>query len=378
MSGQDRATVLFTTKYNQSPSQLVRAPARVNLIGEHTDYNDGFVLPMAINREMWIAFHPRDDRIVRVRSESFVDEVTFDLDQLTKTSGWGEYVKGVAWSLQDQGLMGWDGVIASDIPMGAGLSSSAALGIATAAVFSATSSIRLEQTALAKLVQRAENEWVGVSCGIMDQLVIAGGTAGNAQLIDCRSLATVDAPLPFGAVAVVLDTGTRRGHVDSAYNARRAQCAAVARRLSVAALRDVTLSDLMAASHDLADESFRRARHVVTENQRTLEAAAALRATDLQTVGKLMTESHLSLRDDFEVSSRPLDAIVEAAEGSPGCFGARMMGGGFGGCAVALVQRDAAAQFEEQACEAYTDLTGLSAHAYVTEAVDGVSTATVA
>ena len=374
MSARDRVGVHFTTKYEASPTWRVRIPSRLNLIGEHTDYNDGFVLPFAIDREMWIALRARDDQKVHIRSESFVDEVTFDLTSIKKEAGWGEYVKGVAWALVATGrkLRGFDAFLASDIPMGAGMSSSAAVCIGSAVALAVASGIFLEARELATLSQRAENEWVGVESGIMDPLVMAGGHHGSAQLIDCRDLTIEDIPVPSDTVAAVLDTGTRRGHVSSAYNERRSECLEAARQFGVASLRDLDRETLEARCVGVPDVIYRRARHVVTENDRTLRAAAALRNGDAATLGQLMVKSHESLRDDYEVSSRPLDAMVTAATTTPGCFGARMMGGGFGGVAVALVGRTDAERFKTEVAETYAEVTGLAAHVHLAEAVDGV------
>ena len=374
MSAKDRVGIHFTTKYEVTPTSRVRVPSRLNLIGEHTDYNDGFVLPFAVDREMWIAFRPRLDQTVHIRSESFVDEVIFDLNYTAKGTGWGEYVKGVAWALSATGreLCGWDGFLASDIPMGAGMSSSAALCVGSAVTLAVASGFYLESRELAQLAQHSENAWVGVNSGIMDPLVIAGGHHGHAQLIDCRYLTAEDIPVPANIVSAILDTGTRRGHVESAYNERRTQCVEAARHFEVASLRDLDKATLESRNAGLSDVIYRRARHVVTENERTLRAADALRTGDAETVGRLMVESHESLRDDYEVSNRPLDAMVIAANATPGCLGARMMGGGFGGVAVALVSRERAAQFKKQVADRYTDITGLQAHVHLAEAVDGV------
>ena len=375
MSARDRVGVHFTTKYEASPTWRVRIPSRLNLIGEHTDYNDGFVLPFAIDREMWIALRPRDDQKVHIRSESFVDEVTFDITGIKKQAGWGEYVKGVAWALVATGreLRGVDAFLASDIPMGAGMSSSAAVCVGSAVALAVASGIFLEARELATLSQRAENEWVGVESGIMDPLVMAGGHRGSAQLIDCRDLTTEDIPVPSDTVTAVLDTGTRRGHVSSAYNERRSECFEAAHQFGVASLRDLDRQTLEDGAVAVPDVIYRRARHVVTENDRTLRAAVALKDADATTLGRLMVESHESLRDDYEVSSRPLDAMVTAATSTPGCFGARMMGGGFGGVAVALVDRADAERFKKGVAETYAAVTGLTAHVHLAEAVDGVN-----
>jgi galactokinase len=352
----------------------VRIPSRLNVIGEHTDYNDGFVLPFAVDREMWIAFRPRDDHTVHIRSESFVDEVVFDLKAITRATGWGEYVKGTAWALVATGreLRGWEGFLASDIPMGAGMSSSAAVCIGAAVALAVSTGFFLDARELSEIAQQSENGWVGVESGIMDPLVMAGGKRGHAQLIDCRDLTVNDIAIPPEAVFAILDTGTRRGHVGSAYNERRMECLEAARHFGLRSLRDLDRQTLESAGIGLEDVFYRRARHVVTENERTLQSAEALRAGDVATVGRLMSESHESLRDDYEVSTRPLNAMVMAANQIEGCLGARMMGGGFGGVAVALVDPARAAHFKKAVADGYTDITGLAAHVHLADAVDGV------
>ncbi|RME83849.1 MAG: galactokinase, partial [Caldilineae bacterium] len=238
----DEVSARFAEMFGRPPTLLARAPGRVNLIGEHTDYNDGFVLPMAIDRAIWLAVRPRADQRVVVHSLEFDQTVTFSLARLqNEHAGWVEYIRGVAWALQEAGyaLRGWEGVLAGDVPIGAGLSSSAALEMATARAFAAVSELPWEPKSMARLGQRAENEWVGMKCGIMDQMISAAGQAGHALLIDCRTLDTQPVPLPPATVVVVLDTATRRGLTDSAYNERRAQCEAAARFFGVPALRDL-------------------------------------------------------------------------------------------------------------------------------------------
>ena len=364
----------FERRFGAPPSVVVRAPGRVNLIGEHTDYNDGFVLPMAIDRAVWIAARPRPDRRVVVHSVNMDRSVSFALDGLENTgAGWAEYLKGVAWALSEAGhrLRGWEGVIAGDVPIGAGLSSSAALEMAAARLFAALSNLPWDPVGMARLGQRVENRWVGVNCGIMDQMASAAGQAGHALLIDCRSLETQPVPLPPDTVVVVLDTATRRGLVDSAYNARRAQCEAAARFFGVAALRDVSLARFEQEADALDEVTRRRARHVITENARTLQAVEAMRQGDAAALGRLMDASHASLRDDFEVSSPALDAMVACARRSAGCYGARMTGAGFGGCAVALVRAATAEAFVQQVVTCYLATTGRTPQVYVCRATDG-------
>src|SRR5580658_1119327 len=258
----------FAERFGQPPTLVVRAPGRVNLIGEHTDYNDGFVLPLAIDRAAWIALRPRNDCQVNVFSVDYQESRQFDIANLKhEKAGWIEYLKGVAWCLQDAGmnLHGWEGVLAGDVPLGAGLSSSAALEMATARAFAAVSDITCDAVAQDKLGQRSENKWIGVNCGIMDQLISSTGRAGHAMLIDCRTLELQPAPLPSGVAVVVLDTATRRGLVDSAYNERRAQCEAAAAYFQVRALRDVTVPMLESMDGQLGATTHRRARHVISE-----------------------------------------------------------------------------------------------------------------
>ena len=376
MISPERLTTAFEERFHDSPTFVVRAPGRVNLIGEHTDYNDGFVLPMAIDRAVWIALRPRSDVRVRVTSLEYDATAEFALDALEKAdAGWVEYLKGVAWALQEAGspLCGWEGVLTGDVPRGAGLSSSAALELATARAFAAVAGLPWAPAAMAQLCQRAENRWVGVNCGIMDQMISAAGRAGHALLIDCRSLETEAAPLPPETAVVVLDTATRRGLVDSAYNARRARCEAAARAFGVPALRDVSVEAFEARADDLDAVTRRRARHVITENARTLRAVDAMRREDAAALGRLMNASHASLRNDFEVSSEALNAMVEAARAEDGCYGARMTGAGFGGCAVALIQADVAAPFAGQVAASYEQVTGIAPHVYVCQATDGAA-----
>jgi galactokinase len=371
----ERVVRAFRDRFAAAPAWLVRAPGRVNLIGEHTDYNDGFVLPMAIDRDVWIALRPRDDGDVLAASLDYGDERRFALGALSHGEGWIEYVLGTAWALQEAGLAlrGWEGVLAGDVPRGAGLSSSAALEIAVALAFGAASGLAWDPVLSARRAQRAENGWVGVQCGIMDQLVVAAGVEDHALLIDCRDLARRPVPLPRGTVVAVLDTGTRRGLVDSAYNDRRQKCSEGARRLGRPSLRDVALTDLPACLSELPQGLRPIVRHVVTENARTLAAAAAFERHDAAEAGRLMLASHESLRDDYAVSSAALDAMVEVALEAEGCYGARMTGAGFAGCAIALVAADGAAPFVRRVERAYRARTGLPAASYVCRPSGGAS-----
>jgi galactokinase len=371
---QDALLAEFTARHGRPAQGLVRAPGRVNLIGEHTDYSEGFVLPMAIEPGVWIAFASLDRPAVELHSATLGAQGRLDLTQLgAPLGGWLEYLRGVAGVLAARGhrLMGWQGEVASDLPVGSGLSSSAAFELALAHVFLALEGTRLDPAALALLAQEAENRWVGVQCGIMDQLACSAGRQGSALLIDCRSLDLRPVPIPAEAVVAILDTGTRRSLHGSAYNERRAQCEAGARHFGHAVLRDVSPEAFERRAGELEPVVRRRCRHVLAENTRTLEAADALEAGDLARVGALMVQSHASLRDDFEVSSPALDAMVEAALAAEGCFGARMTGAGFGGCAVALVRRDAAQTFAESVAGRYCRATGHEPAVFVSAPVAG-------
>jgi galactokinase len=374
MSLHQFVTQEFGKHFGGQPDVIVRAPGRVNLIGEHTDYNDGFVLPMAIDRAVWIALRMRDDQQILVYSPHYKQAVSFDLSDFNAgKSGWIEYVRGVAWALHDNGnsLRGWEGVMAGDVPIGAGLSSSAALELATARALCATSGLEWNAPQMARIGQKAENQWVGINCGIMDQMISAAAQRDHALLIDCRSLETQLVPLPSGTAVIVLDTVTRRGLGDTAYNERRAQCEEAAQIFGVKALRDVTLEQFNQKADQLSQVIRKRARHVITENDRTVRAVEAMRQGNSSELGRLMVSSHQSLRDDFEVSSDALNAIVTCAMNEATCYGARMTGGGFGGCAVALIQADTAQSFVQNVKEAYQRMTQLEPSIYICRAANG-------
>jgi galactokinase len=365
----------FAARFGSAPERLVRAPGRVNLIGEHTDTSDGFVLPMAIDREVRVALTPRSDATVRLVALDLDEENAFDAGAPHEREGWASYAHGVAWALAEDGhaLRGFDGVFTGDVPRGAGLSSSAALELALARAFAEASDLPWDPRAMAVACRRAENAWVGVASGIMDQLIGACGEAGTALLIDCRDLSTEPVPLPAGTRVVILDTGTRRGLVGSAYNERRAQVDAAAEALGVEVLRDVDPATLEARGHELDPTVRRRARHVVLENARVLRAADAMRRGDAAETGRLMNDSHASLRDDFEVSGPALDAMVEVARDQDGCHGVRMTGAGFAGCAVALVADDAVAGFVPEVEARYREATGNEPALYPVVATAGAS-----
>jgi galactokinase len=366
----------FAARFGEPPTHVVRAPGRVNLIGEHTDYNDGFVMPLAIDRATWIALRPCVDDTVQLYSLDHQEEVIFRARAVERAPmSWREYPKGVAKVLHEAGyrLRGWEGVTCCDVPMGAGLSSSASFELAVARAFASVSGFAWDAPRMALLGQKAENEWVGVKCGIMDQMISAVGLAGQAVLIDCRDLSLTYAPLPAGAAVVIMDTMTRRGLVDSAYNERRSQCQQAAAHFNVKALRDISWETLIERQGELDALTARRARHVIGENARTEEAAAAMQRGDAMRLGQLMNESGESLRCDFEVTNRELDLMVNIARAQPGCLGARMTGAGFGGCAVALVKDAEASRFVGEVTASYLLAAGRKPALYVTPACAGAS-----
>jgi len=334
------------------PDVVARAPGRVNLIGEHTDYNDGFALPMALPFDTAIALSTSGDPErdpVTIASAGFGE---VELVRDGAVSPWAIHLAGVVDLMESAGIpaRGWRGCIDTDIPIGASLSSSASLEVAAIRALLARAGRRWSATEIAELGRRVENEVVGLQSGIMDQLIAAGAVAGHASLMDCRALTLTPAPIPTGVAVAVMDTGTRRVLAEAGYDDRRAACERVARQLGVRALRDATLGDLERVD-DPVDR--RRAHHVITENARVLAAAQRLAAGDGNGFGELMTASHASLRDDFEVSGPALDAIVEVAAGAPGCLGARMTGGGFAGCAVAAVRAEQADAFAADVVDRY-------------------------
>jgi galactokinase len=347
----------FRERFGAEP-RLFRAPGRVNLIGEHTDYNDGFVLPLALEKATWVAAAPGQGRRVRVHTLTLGETAEFELSDAwpQQGGGWLNYVQGVAVALMQRGvpLQGADLLFESDVPVGAGLSSSAALELSVASALLGVAGQGLPPVELAKVGQKAEHEAVGIRCGLMDQLTSALGRQGHALLIDCRSNEGTPVPLPLEELSlVVFDTKVKHSLATSAYNDRRAECEAGARHFGKASLRDVPLETFRAREGEVPEPVRRRVRHVLTENARTLDAVDALRSGDFQRLGRRMAESHASLRDDFEVSCEELDFVVAQALGTPGVVGARMTGGGFGGCAVLLVRREAEGAVTAALREAY-------------------------
>ncbi len=368
-----------------APDRVVvaRAPGRVNLIGEHTDYNDGLVLPAAIDLEIRIALVPTDDRRVEIVLDATGERDGFDLDAIDVTGGrrggFIDYVTGTAWAMHEAGLptRGFRGLLASTLPQGSGLSSSAALELASAWALSPATDPAVDPLTLARICQRAENAYVGVACGLMDQFASSCGRADGAVLLDCRSLEHRSVPLPLADhVLVVCHTGSERKLQASEYNARRAQCEAAVtvlagRGLPVRALRDVTPAMLDGLRGVLDDETFRRCAHVVGEDVRVEATIEALRRGDLEAVGRLFAESHASLRDLYEVSSPELDALVEIADRVPGVVAARMTGAGFGGCTVNLVRRDAVDALADAVLAEYPARTGLVPRVLAVDPADG-------
>ena len=372
----------FAEIFGGEPAAVVRAPGRVNLIGEHTDYNDGYVLPVAIDRSVLVAAAPRDDRQVVIHALDFGESVAFSLDDIEydQVNPWSNYQRGVAYFLEERGieLPGLNAVVGGDVPIGSGLSSSAAVEVSMAYTWQVLAGFNLSRVELALLCQRAENEFVGINCGIMDQFISALGQRDHALLIDCRSLRHQPVPLPPEAAVVVADTMKRRGLVDSEYNTRRQECGEGVRILQrylpqVQALRDVSTDQFVEYKEQLPEKVRRRCRHIIYENERVLKGVAALQADDLDAFGRLMNESHASLRDDYEVSCLELDIMAEAAWKVDGVYGSRMTGAGFGGCTVSLMAEEALDDFRGQVAATYEEATGTVPQIYVCRAEDGVS-----
>jgi galactokinase len=369
----------FAASFGGPPEVVARAPGRVNLIGEHTDYNDGLVLPAAIARHVRVAARRTDTGVVRLVSVLYGERAEFPADDPGRPAlpAWARYPQGVAVKMAESGLglRGVDAVVDADLPVGAGLSSSAALEVASALVFEHSSGQRLSPRERALLCRAAEVEWVGVPCGIMDQFAVTLGRRGHALFLDCRSLDTHHIPLPADLVLAVCDTAVSRALASSAYARRRQECAeavvALQRMgLPVRSLRDLTPDDLPAVER-LADPLRRRARHVVTENARVVQTARLLEGGQATGLRDVFWASHRSLRDDYEVSSPELDAMAEAALDAPGCVAARMTGAGFGGAVVALVDRSQGHAFAAAVLDGYRRRTGRTGTAFLTEAAEG-------
>ncbi len=391
-AGAERLRAAFLARFATEPL-LFRAPGRVNLIGEHTDYNDGFVLPAAIGFTTTVAIAPRSDARLRVYSANMSEMVEAPLPtagteglQRAGAARWPDYVFGVAWALGDAGvpLRGADLLIQGEVPLGSGLSSSAALEVACALALTRLAGVSLAPARLAQICQRAENLYVGTRCGIMDQFAAVHGRAGHAMLLDCRSLEHRLVPLgtigsrPGDVSLVVCNTLVRHELAAGAYNQRRQECEQGLRILAgilpgIRALRDVTGAALAQHAGALDEVSFRRCRHVVAENERVLAAVAALDAGDLAAFGVLMGASHRSLRDDYAVSCVELDLLVDLAGSIPGVLGARMTGGGFGGCTVNLVRHEALAVFRREITRGYAATTGIEPEIHVCRVADGAT-----
>jgi len=361
-------------------ASVYRAPGRVNLIGEHTDYNQGFVLPAAIGFSCWVGIASRDDRKLTLYSENFTEAHETTWDELgTHGSGhWSDYPLGVAWALQEAGyrLHGADIYIAGDVPLGAGLSSSAAIEVSTGYALLSAAGHDVDRTKLALLCQRAENEYVGARVGIMDQFVSCHGRAGHALLIDCRSLEYRAIRLPANVSLVICNTMVKHKLQAGEYNVRRAECEEAVRKLSAAiptirSLRDVSLEQLAESRSLLSETLYRRCRHVISENERVRNVAQLFERGKTEGLRELMAASHQSMRDDYEISCRELDVMVEIAERQRGVYGARMTGGGFGGCTINFVDVEHAAEFQGRVSAAYESATGLHPDIYICEASQG-------
>ncbi|OWY77769.1 galactokinase [Pantoea sp. AMG 501] len=369
---------VFTETFGYAPTHVIQAPGRVNLIGEHTDYNDGFVLPCAIDYQTVIACAKRDDRQVRVVAVDYDQaQDIFSLDApitSVKEPMWANYVRGVVKHLQQRApdFGGVDMVISGNVPQGAGLSSSASLEVAVGTVFQQLFNLALDGAAIAVNGQEAENQFVGCNCGIMDQLISALGQKDHAMLLDCRTLGTTPVSMPDDIAVVIINSNFRRSLVGSEYNVRREQCEAGARFFNKKALRDVDLAEFNAAESQLDPQVAKRVRHVITENARTLEAAEALSRGDLARMGELMAESHASMRDDFEITVPPVDTLVEIVKAEIGDRGGvRMTGGGFGGCIVALMPLDLVDRVQAAVASQYEAKTGIKETFYVCKASEG-------
>jgi galactokinase len=379
---QTKARNAFYARFQEEPEMIIRAPGRVNIIGEHTDYNDGFVLPVAVDRAAWLAVSPSKDALCHVRAVDMNnDDQAFNVDTVPVSGGgWADYPKGVVWAMLEEGFQPAPirGALTSDVPVGAGMSSSAAIEVAFAYAWTQLSDIEMTLSDLALLCQKAENQYVGVNCGIMDQMISACGKAGYAMMLDTRTLERAYFSVPEDIAIIVANSMVRRSLTGSEYNVRRAQCEQAVSVLQehdpdVKALRDVSPELLAHHQSDLEDVVYRRARHVVTENARVLQVSRDLYEGRMAHVGELLIEGHRSLRDDYEVSIPELDTLVEAAAEVEGCYGARLTGAGFGGCIIALADEDAVADVTTHLVEVYEAKHDKEPTVYVTRADHGVA-----
>ncbi|MEK9498330.1 galactokinase [Photorhabdus sp. P32] len=375
-----RVKDVFDLVFHYMPTHIIQAPGRVNLIGEHTDYNDGFVLPCAINYQIVAAAAKREDNIIRVVSVDYDNKLDeFDISQsitFHESNMWANYIRGVVKCLLSRGYIfnGADIVVTGNVPQGAGLSSSAALETVIGQTIKNLYHLAISQTEIALNGQQAENEFVGCHCGIMDQLISAQGKKNHALLIDCRHLTTQAVSMPKDIAVMIINSNKKRELVGSEYNIRRAQCEQAAALFEVNALRDVTLDEFEKRSVELDSIVAKRARHVITENERTLLAAKALAEGDMPLIAELMAQSHQSMRDDFEITVPEIDTLVDIVQQAIGKQGGvRMTGGGFGGCVVALVPQTLVDVVKAAVEQHYFALTGLKETIYVCQASDGAS-----
>ena len=367
----------FEAHYGNEPTLIAHAPGRVNIIGEHTDYNEGFVFPAAINFGTWVAASKRDDNDILVTALDYENQQNqFSLSDINydEEQGWANYVRGVVKVLKEAipDFGGANLLVTGNVPQGAGLSSSASFEVAILKALSALYELPLDGVQAALLGQKAENSFVGCSCGIMDQLISAMGNEGMAMLLDCQSLAIEHSPLPDSHQIVIINSNVKRGLVDSEYNLRRQQCEQGASLLGVSSLREATMEMLEEAKAHMPEVVYRRAKHIITENARTLAASQALKSGDIETVSDAMAQSHVSMRDDFEITVRPIDYLVEIIGDVLGkSGGVRMTGGGFGGCVVALAPTDKVDAVKQIVADKYFDETGYHADIYVCTATQG-------
>ena len=379
---QTKVRQAFYARFQAEPEMIVRAPGRVNLIGEHTDYNDGFVLPVAVDRAAWLAVSPSKDDHSHVRAVDMNnDDQAFAMKTVPASDGgWADYPKGVVWAMLERGLQPAPihAVLTSDVPVGAGMSSSAAIEVAFAYAWTQLGGFDMTLSDLALLCQKAENKYVGVNCGIMDQMISACGKADHAMMLDTRTLERAYFGVPEGIAIVVANSMVRRALTGSEYNVRRAQCEQAVSVLQehypeIKALRDVTPEQLVQHQDDMSDVVYRRARHIVTENARVLQVSRDLYENRIAHVGELLIAGNQRLRHDYEVSIPELDTLVEAAAEVDGCYGARLTGAGFGGCIIALVDEDAVGDVEAHLVEVYQDKHDMEPTVYVTRADNGVA-----